>query len=314
MARHFIDLFDITADEAADLLERASALKREDRQHARRPQLLAGRTLGLVFDKPSLRTRVSFEGAITQLGGNALFLNGKDVGLGVRESVADFARVISQYVDALAVRTFSQTTIEELARHATIPIINALSDSAHPCQAMADMLTVREALGSLGGRKIAFVGDGNNVARSLVQAASLFGVALVLACPPGYEYPADFVARFAQAHPAIPLTIEHDPREAVRGADVIYTDVWTSMGQEAEVESRRAVFDPYRVDAALLALAKPGSIFLHCLPARRGEEVTEEVLEGPSSLVFPQAANRLHFQKALLAWLLRDKLAGAESA
>jgi len=314
VARHFIDLFDITADEAADLLERASALKREDRQHARRPQLLAGRTLGLVFDKPSLRTRVSFEGAITQLGGNALFLNGKDVGLGVRESVADFARVISQYVDALAVRTFSQTTIEELARHATIPIINALSDSAHPCQAMADMLTVREALGSLGGRKIAFVGDGNNVARSLVQAASLFGVALVLACPPGYEYPADFVARFAQAHPAIPLTIEHDPREAVRGADVIYTDVWTSMGQEAEVESRRAVFDPYRVDAALLALAKPGSIFLHCLPARRGEEVTEEVLEGPSSLVFPQAANRLHFQKALLAWLLRDKLAGAESA
>jgi len=314
VARHFIDLFDITAAEAAALLDRASELKREDRQHASRPQLLAGRTLGLVFDKPSLRTRVSFEGAITQLGGNALFLNGKDVGLGVRESVADFARVISQYVDALAVRTFSQTTIEELARHATIPIINALSDSSHPCQAMADLLTVREALGALEGVKIVFVGDGNNVARSLVQASTLFGVDFVLACPPGYEYPADFTARFAQAHPSATLAIEHDPRAAVRGADVVYTDVWASMGQEAEHESRKAIFDPYRVDAALLALARPGSIFLHCLPARRGEEVTDEVLEGRQSLVFPQAANRLHFQKALLAWLLKDNLAGAEPA
>ncbi len=314
MVRHFIDLFDVSAVEAADLLDGAAALKRVDRRDGQRPPVLAGRTLGLVFDKPSLRTRVSFEAAITQLGGNALFLNGKDVGLGVRESVADFARVISQYVDALAVRTFSQTTIVELAKHATIPIINALSDSAHPCQAMADLLTVREALGPLDGLKFTFVGDGNNVARSLAQACACFGVRFVLACPPGYEYPADFTARFAEAHPEIPLTIEPDPRAAVRDADVVYTDVWTSMGQEAEVESRRTIFDPYRVDAALMALARPGSIFLHCLPARRGEEVTDEVLEGPASLVFPQAANRLHFQKALLAWLLRDHRADEEAA
>jgi ornithine carbamoyltransferase len=305
VVRHFIDLFDISALEAAVLLDRASTLKREDRQ-GDRPQWLAGRTLGMVFDKPSLRTRVSFESAITQLGGNALFLNGKDVGLGVRESVADFARVISQYVDALAVRTFSQTTIEELARHATIPIINALSDWSHPCQALADLLTIREALGKLAGLKLAFVGDGNNVARSLAQASALFGLDFVLACPVGYEYPDTFAARFAQTYPGVPLAIEHDPRAAVKDADVVYTDVWASMGQEDEHEARKAIFDPYRVDAALLALAKPSAIFLHCLPAHRGEEVTNEVLEGPSSLVFPQAANRLHFQKALLAWLLID--------
>ncbi len=311
MVRHFIDLFDINAAEAADLLDRASSLKREER-HGDRPQLLAGRTLGLVFDKPSLRTRVSFEAAITQLGGNALFLNGKDVGMGVRESVADFARVISQYVDALAVRTFSQTTIEELARFATIPIINALSDSSHPCQALADLLTVREALGGLSGLKFVFVGDRNNVARSLAKASAFFGVRFVLACPPGYEYPAEFVSRFAASNPETPLTIEHDPRAAVAGADMVYTDVWASMGQEDEVESRKAVFEPYRVDSALLALARPGAIFLHCLPARRGEEVTDEVLDGPSSLVVPQAANRLHFQKALLAWLLIDNMAEAD--
>ncbi len=306
MVRHFIDLFDINAQEAAELLDRASTLKREDRL-GDRPQMLAGRTLGLVFDKPSLRTRVSFEAAITQLGGNALFLNGKDVGLGVRESVADFARVISQYVDALAVRTFSQTTIEELARHATIPIINALSDWSHPCQALADLLTVREALGeNLDGLKFTFVGDGNNVARSLAQASAMFGIDFALSCPVGYEYPSTFSDRFAETYPGVALAIEHDPRAAVKGADVVYTDVWASMGQEAESEARKAVFDPYRVDAALLALAKPSAIFLHCLPAHRGEEVTDEVLEGPSSLVFPQAANRLHFQKALLAWLLID--------
>jgi ornithine carbamoyltransferase len=310
VARHFIDLFDINAVEAAELLDRAAILKREDRL-GDRPQHLAGRTLGLVFDKPSLRTRVSFEAAITQLGGNALFLNGKDVGLGVRESVADFARVISQYVDALAVRTFSQTTIEELARHATIPIINALSDWSHPCQALADLLTVREALGELNGLKFVFVGDGNNVARSLAQASAFFGVNFILACPKGYEYPEAFAARFVETFPDVPLTIEHDPSLAVKDADVVYTDVWASMGQESEHESRKAIFDPYRVDNTLLSLAKPNAIFLHCLPARRGEEVTNEVLEGPSSLVFPQAANRLHFQKALLSWLLIDHMVEA---
>jgi len=304
--RHFIDLFDVTQAEAAEILGLAAQLKAENHRHAHRPQLLAGRTLGLVFDKPSLRTRVSFEAAITQLGGNALFLHGKDVGMGSRETVADFARVISQYVDALAVRTFSQTTIEELSRHATIPIINALSDSAHPCQALADLLTLKEQLGRLEGLKFVFVGDGNNVARSLAQASALFGVDFVLACPPGYEYPSDFTARFAVAYPGIPLSIENDPAKAVEGADAVYTDVWASMGQEAEVDSRKEVFASYRVDAPLMALAKPEAIFLHCLPARRGEEVTDAVLDGPQSRVIPEAANRLHLQKALLAWLLSD--------
>ena len=309
MIRHFIDLFDVTVLEATEMLDLAARLKAENHRHAHRPQLLAGRTLGLVFDKPSLRTRVSFEAAITQLGGNALFLNGKDVGMGSRESVADFARVISQYVDALAVRTFSQTTIEELSHHATIPIINALSDSAHPCQALADLLTLKEQLGRLEGLKFVFVGDGNNVARSLAQASALFGVDFILACPPGYEYPSDFTARFVAAYPGIPLSTENDPAKAVEGADAVYTDVWASMGQEAEVDSRKEVFAPYRVDAPLMALAKPKAIFLHCLPARRGEEVTDAVLDGPQSRVIPQAANRLHLQKALLAWLLRDNQA-----
>ena len=307
MIRHFIDLFDVSALEATEMLDLAAKLKAQNHRHAHRPQPLSGRTLGLVFDKPSLRTRVSFEAAITQLGGNALFLNGKDVGLGTRETVADFARVISQYVDALAVRTFSQTTIEELARNATIPIINALSDSAHPCQALADMLTLREQLGRLEGLRFVFVGDGNNVARSLAQASALFGVEFILACPPGYEYPSDFTSRFASAYPGVALRIEHDPKVAVTGADAIYTDVWASMGQETEVDSRKEVFAPYRVDAPLMALAKPEAIFLHCLPARRGEEVTDAVLDGPQSRVIPEAANRLHLQKALLAWLLQDK-------
>ena len=306
VVRHFIDLFDLTTAEVRDLVASASALKRDDLA-GHRPPLLSGRMLGLVFDKPSLRTRVSFETAITRLGGNALFLNGKDVGLGVRESLSDFARVISQYVDALAVRTFSQTTLEELARHATIPIINALSDWSHPCQALADFLTIEEALGDVAGRTVVFVGDGNNVARSLAQASVALGAKFVLACPPGFEYPATFTTRYAEAYPGAALVVENDPRVAVAGADVVYTDVWASMGQESEVESRRAVFESYQVDEALMALARPDAIFLHCLPAHRGEEVSEGVLDGPSSLVIPQAANRLHFQKALLVWLLNQE-------
>ena len=309
VTRHFVDLWDVSAAEAGELLDLAATLKKDNHDHARRPQLLAGRMLGLMFDKPSLRTRVSFEAAITQLGGNALFLPGKDVGIGTRESAADFARVISQYVDALAVRTFSQTTIEELARHATIPIINALSDSSHPCQALADMLTLREEFGRLDGLKLAFVGDGNNVARSLAQASALLGVEFVLACPPDFDYPPEFARQFAAAYPGVPLAVTHDPADAVRGADAVYTDVWASMGQEAEAESRRAIFAPYRVDAELMARAKPAAIFLHCLPAHRGDEVTDAVLDGPRSRVIPEAANRLHLQKALLAWLLRDNRA-----
>ncbi len=303
MTRHFVSLFDLGPAEAAELLDLAIELKRDDRAGERAP-LLCGRTLGLVFDKPSLRTRVSFEAAIAQLGGNAIFLDGKDVGLGVRETAADFARVISQYIDVLAVRTFAHATIEELARHASIPIVNALSDSAHPCQAMADLLTIREELGGLAGSKVVFVGDGNNVARSLAIASASSGIEFVLACPPGYEFPADFLARYASAFGGRAPRTCHDPAVAVAGADVIYTDVWASMGQEAEAAARHEAFAPYQVDDALLGRARPDVLFLHCLPAHRGEEVTDSVLDGPRSRVIPQAANRLHFQKALLVWLL----------
>ena len=307
MVRHFIDLFDTTAAEARALLDLAAELKKDDRRGERAPAL-AGRTLAMIFEKPSLRTRVSFEAAIAQLGGNAIFLRNEDVGLGVRESIADFARVVSQYVDAFAVRTFAHATVEELARHATIPVINALSDAAHPCQAMADLMTLRESLGRLEGARLAFVGDGNNVARSLAVASALLGVDFVLACPEGYSYPDDFRTRFAAAFPDVSLAVDHDPGRAVAGADAVYTDVWASMGQEDEADLRRAAFAPFQVDDALLGRARPGAIFLHCLPAHRGEEVTAEVLDGPHSRVIAQAANRLHFQKALLLWLIQEGL------
>lgn len=305
MLRHFTDLFDLSAHEARALIDRALELKRAWRQGVREPRL-AGRTLGLLFEKPSLRTRVSFESAIAHLGGAAIFLPGKEVGLGSRETVTDFARVLSQYVDCLAARTFSQQTVEELARHATIPVINALSDTSHPCQAMADLMTVREAFGATEGVKVAFVGDGNNVARSLAVACALLGSEFALGCPPGYGFPDDFRARFAAAFPGLQPRETHDAREAVAHADVIYTDVWASMGQEDEAEARRVAFAAYRVDDALLSRAAPDVVFLHCLPAHRGEEVTAEVLDGPRSLVIPQAANRMHFQKSLLLWLLDE--------
>lgn len=302
MVRHFIDVSDLSETEALGLLDAAEALKRRSAPGMRRP-LLAGGTLGLVFDKPSLRTRVSFEAAISQLGGAAIFFRGKDVGLGVRETVADFARVISQYVDMLAIRTFSQHVIEELARHATIPVINALSDSAHPCQAMGDMLTVREEFGDPAGRRLVFVGDGNNVARSLAQACAVLGLEFTLAAPPGYAFPDEFDRRLNERYPGFACAVEPDPARAVAGCDIVYTDVWASMGQEAEAEVRAKAFESFRVDAALLKRAAPHAIFLHCLPAKRGEEATSEVLDGPQSRVIRQAGNRLHFQKALLLWL-----------
>jgi ornithine carbamoyltransferase len=306
MVRHFLDLFDVSAESARALVDRALRLKR-DLEAGRRPDYLARRTLGMCFEKPSLRTRVSFEAAIAQLGGAAVFLRAKDVGMGVRESVADFARVISQYVDALAVRTFSQTTLEELARHASIPIVNALSDAAHPCQALADVMTIQETLGRLEGVKLVFVGDGNNVARSLAVASALLGLRFVLAAPAEFEFPAHFRQRYEAQFPSVPLAVAHDPREAVAGADVVYTDVWASMGQEHETEERHAAFTPFQVNESLLKAAGRDAILFHCLPARRGEEVTADVLDGARSRVIPQAANRLHFQKALLLWLMLDE-------
>jgi ornithine carbamoyltransferase len=305
MARHFVDLFGLDGVEARELLARAGDLKREHAEGVRAPYL-PGRTLGLIFEKPSLRTRVSFEAAIGQLGGNAIFLRDKDVGMGSRETVEDFARVISQYVDALAVRTYAHATVEGLARYATVPIVNALSDLAHPCQAMADMLTILETRGRLDGVNLVFVGDGNNVARSLALASGLLGVRFVLASPPGYEFPEDFRAAYRAKFPSVPLLVDHDPKNALLGADVVYTDVWASMGQEHEAEARRAAFAPFQVNEGLMAHARPDASFLHCLPAHRGEEVSAGVMDGANSLVIPQAANRLHFQKALLLWLMLD--------
>jgi ornithine carbamoyltransferase len=304
MPRHFLDLLSLSPEEARRLIDQSFKLKRNE-ERGRRAPLLPGRTLGLLFEKPSLRTRVSFEAAIARLGGNAIFLHASDVGLRVRESAIDFARVISQYVDALAVRTFSHSTIEELARFGTVPVINALSDSSHPCQAMADLMTIEELRGSLSGLKLVFVGDGNNVAQSLATASALFGVNFVLSAPFGYEFPTEFQAKFAARFPDVTLVIVHDPVQAVAGADVVYTDVWASMGQEHEAEARRRVFSPYQVNDGLLARAKPDAVVLHCLPAHRDEEVTSDVLDGPRSQVILQAANRLHFQMALLVWLLQ---------
>jgi ornithine carbamoyltransferase len=306
MLRHFLDLLDLSTDDARGLIDRAIGLKRAERR-GERPPFLSGRTLGLIFEKPSLRTRVSFEAAIARLGGNAIFLRGEDVGLGTRESVVDFARVISEYVDGLAVRTFSHATIEELAGAAAIPIINALSDASHPCQAMADFMTIEELKGSPRGRKLVFVGDGNNVARSLAAASALLGAEFVLCAPPSYEFPEEFRRRFEARFPGLPLRLERDPHKAVAGADVIYTDVWASMGQEHEAVRRREAFAAYRVDDDLLARARTDATFLHCLPAHREEEVTSSVLDGPQSQVVLQAANRLHFQMALLVWLLADR-------
>lgn len=303
MTRHFLDLLSLPRDEAHGLLRLAAEVKAAYRQ-GHRPALLAGRTLALLFEKPSLRTRVSFEAAITQLGGNAIFLHGREVGLGVREPLADFARVLSQYVDLIAVRSFGQDTIDELARFADVPVINALSDASHPCQAMGDMLTIQEELGRLEGVRLTFLGDGNNVARSVAVASALFGLQFVLACPPGYEFPEEFLARYAEQFPDQPIVTDHDPAAAANGADVVYTDVWTSMGQEEETDIRRPLFRPYQVDEALMRRTADDAIFLHCLPAVRGEEMTAEVVDGPRSRVIPQAGNRLHFQKALLLDLL----------
>jgi ornithine carbamoyltransferase len=310
MARHLLDLFDLAPIEARALLDRAESAKKAD---LRRP-VLSGRVLGLIFEKPSLRTRVSFEAAMAHLGGSTIFLTGSEVGLGTREPIADVARVLSGYLDAIAIRAFSHETVAELARHATVPVINALCDLAHPCQALGDALTIRESLGGTDGARVAFIGDGNNVARSLAVACALLGMSFVLASPHGYAFPPSFLDRFRAVLPDRMPALEADPVAAARGADVVYTDVWTSMGQEHEIAARRAAFGPYQVSETLLAAARPGAIFLHCLPAHRGEEVAASVIDGPQSRVFMQAENRLHIQKALLLWLLEEEPALSRSA
>jgi len=265
---------------------------------------LDGLSAALLFEKPSLRTRVSFEVGISELGGHAVYLAGSDVGLGLREPLADIARNLSLWCALIITRTYSHATAEELARHASVPVINALSDREHPCQALGDLLTVSEKCGTVEGTRIAFIGDGNNVCRSLTHLAALSGAEVVLAAPEGYELDGPSVEAASRGGS---VTLVRDPAEAAAGADVVYTDVWTSMGQEAEGEERACAFRPYQVNAELLARAKNNCIVMHCLPARRGEEITADVLDGPRSVVLAQAANRLHAQKAIIASLMGQR-------
>jgi len=278
-------------------------------RQAQGERILAGKVLALVFEKPSLRTRVSFDVGMRQLGGECLYLSPPEVGLGSREPVEDVARTLSRYVDGIAARTFEHHTVEELARWADVPVINALSEGEHPCQALADVLTVEEKKGRLAGVSLAFIGDGNNVARSLCLAAAMSGMEFRFASPAGYELPAETVARAEEMARASggSLACLGDPKEAVRGADVVYTDVWASMGQEADASARREAFQGYQVDARMMSLAAADAVFMHDLPAHRGEEVAAEVIEGPQSVVFDQAENRLHAQKAALALLLGEE-------
>jgi ornithine carbamoyltransferase len=305
--RDFISITDISSRELEDVLETAMGLK------DRGPQaLLAGKTLALVFEKPSLRTRVSFHVAMRHLGGDCIYLSPPEVGLGDRETPADVGRVLSRYVEGIAARTFKTETLSELSEYASVPVINALSDTEHPCQALADVLTVREKKGGLRGVTLAFIGDGNNVANSLSLAAALSGMHFRIASPEEYALPEEVrvtAEELARASGGSVKTM-HDPEEAVADADVVYTDVWTSMGQEHEASQRREYFAGYKVDVRLMAGAKRDAIFMHDLPAHRGEEVSAQVIDGPQSAVFDQAENRLHAQKALLALILGDENAG----
>jgi len=289
--RDFTRVGDWSRGELVTALDLAGALKEAHRRREAHA-LLPGRTLGMIFQKPSTRTRVSFEVGIAQLGGVGLYLAAGDLQLDRGETIKDTANVLSRYLDAIMIRTFAQSDVEELAEHASVPVINGLTDAEHPCQALADLQTVRERLGRLEGLRFAYVGDGNNVCVSLAEAARLVGMGFVVATPPGYEPPLE----------AVELT--HDPREAATGADVLYTDVWTSMGQEEERQRRLDAFRGFTLDSALVSLATENAIVMHCLPAHYGEEITEDVLYGPQSAVWDQAENRLHSQKALMALIV----------
>jgi ornithine carbamoyltransferase len=299
--RHFTRVADWSGEELLSALDLADDLKERQARHEEH-HLLPGRTLGMIFQKPSTRTRVSFEVGIYQLGGAGLYLAASDLQLGRGETLRDTATVLSRYLDGLMIRTFAQDDVEELARRATIPVINGLTDSAHPCQALADVMTIRERLGRLEGVRIAYLGDGNNVCASLMVAAAKLGMELVAATPEGYEPDPRVVEIAREAGGAVELN--HDPREAAQGADVLYTDVWTSMGQEEEKERRLRDLAGFGIDDELVGLAGDEAIVLHCLPAHYGEEITEDVLYGRQSAVWDQAENRLHAQKALMALVI----------
>jgi ornithine carbamoyltransferase len=296
LVRHYLSIADLSAQEILQLLQRALELKRF--RTSERP--LDGLTAALVFQKPSLRTRVSFEVAMLQLGGHAVYLSPAEVGLGQRESAVDVSRVLSRYVDAIVARVFLHSDVVELAQHASVPVINALSDREHPCQILADLLTLYERKGSLQGIRLAYIGDGNNVAHSLALAAPGLGIDLRFACPDGYE-PDPGVMEQAQsgAHSGA-IELFRDPRKAVEGADAVYTDTWYSMGQESEAEARAPIFRRFQLNTELLSHAAPGALAMHCLPAHRNQEITDAVMDGAASVVYDQAENRVHVQKALL--------------
>lgn len=299
--KHFLAISDFSSEEIQDLLDLAVRLKAEWMK-GRNPPLLKGKVLAMLFQKPSLRTRVSFDMAMRHFGGDALYLSPSEIGLGKREAISDIARVLSGYVDGMMARVFEHEHILELAHWSTIPVINGLSDYNHPCQAMADALTIYEIFGSLKGLNVTFIGDGNNVAVSLLHVCAKLGANFTLASPEGYDLrPAAVdVGRKIAAQTDCHIRLLRDPHEAVRGAHVIYTDTWTSMGQEEEARQREKVFPPFQVNTGLVAEADPKVIILHCLPAHRGQEITDEVADGPHSALFPQAHNRMHAQKAIL--------------
>jgi len=300
---HLLTISDLKKQDVDALLERAASLKERHAQGIPHHPLM-GKTLGLIFEKSSTRTRVSFETAMYHLGGDAIFISGRDSQIGRGEPIKDTARVMSRYVDAIVIRTFGHEILEEYARYSTVPVINGLTDSHHPCQVLADMLTVVEKKGSYEGIRAAWIGDGNNMANSWIEAASLLGFELSLACPEGYTPDPAVMDRAAAAGALVSLAAS--VAEAADGADVLSTDVWASMGQEDESEKRREAFKGYCIDPGVLASASADAIVMHCLPAHRGEEISEDVLEGTNSVVWDQAENRLHMQKALLEWLLVD--------
>jgi ornithine carbamoyltransferase len=299
--KHFLSVNDLSREDALYLLTEATRLKRELRDNpARQRESLRGEILAMVFEKPSLRTRLSFDVGMYQLGGHAVYLSPSEIGLGSRESVADVARVLSRMSHGIMARVFQHATVVELAQHATVPVINGLCDQEHPCQALADLLTLQEHKG-LEGRKMAYIGDGNNICHSLMLLCAKLGVRFAVASPEGYEPLRSFVTA---AREMGEVEFARDPRVAVQDADAVYTDVWTSMGQEEEDAKRKQVFPPYQLNAELLRYAKPDTIVMHDLPAHRGEEITADAMDSPQSVVFDQAENRLHAQKAVLVWLM----------
>ena len=303
-SQDFLSIRDFSPDEIRQLLGLAAKIKAHPAQYT---ESLKGKTLAMIFEKPSLRTRVSFDVGIHQLGGFSLYLSPAEINLGKRESIPDVARNLERMVQGIMIRTFAHRIVEEMAEVAHVPIINGLTDYSHPCQAMADYLTVQEVKGRLEGVKLAFVGDGNNVAHSLMSAGARLGVTVAIITPKGYEPAEDAVCwtREEGRKTGATLLVTNDPAEGVRDADVIYTDVWASMGQEAEADARKKVFLPYQVNQALFAKAKPDAVFMHCLPAHRGEEVTADVIDSTRSVVFQEAENRLHAQKAIMLSLMK---------